>query len=160
MTEPVADTPAAKKPQLAVQRLYVKDVSFEAPGAPAIFTQPWEPETNVQFGSGANRLSDNQFESVLQVTVTTAVKGKTVYIAEVRYAGVFLIEGIEGPALEQVLNVHCPNILYPYVREVVSEMVSRGSFPQFILQPMNFEAIYADAKRRQQAGTAEQAPAH
>lgn len=157
-----ADTAAAKKPQIVIQRLYVKDISFESPGTPAVFTQPWEPETNVQFGSGVNRVSDNQYEVVLQVTVTATLKGKTAYIAEVRYAGVFQVDGIDGAALEHTMNAYCPNILFPYVREVITDLIARGTYPQFILQPINFDAVYADAKRRQQAEAeaAQQAPTH
>lgn len=158
MTEqaPAAEA-AAKKPHFAVQRLYTKDISFEAPGTPATFTQAWEPETNVQFTSSTTKVADSVFEVILQLTVKTTLKEKVAYIAEVRYGGVFQIEGIEGPALDHVLGAQCPTILYPYVREVLSDLVSRGSFPQLVLQPMNFEAIYADARRRREERIAEAA---
>jgi len=150
---PIAEG-TAKKAQFAVQRLYAKDVSFEAPGAPAIFTQQWEPETNVQFSSNVEKVSENQYEVTLQLTVNASVKGKTAYIAEVKFAGIFLAEGVEGPALEHLMGAHCPTILFPYVRELISDLVTRGTFPQFLLQPMNFDAIYAEAKRRRDEAAA------
>lgn len=153
---------AVKKPTFSIQRLYTKDISFETPGAPAIFTQTWEPETNVQFGTATTRLSETQYEVVLQLTVNTTVKGKVAYIAEVKYAGIFHVEGIEGLQLEHVLASQAPAILFPYVRELISEMIGRGTFPQFVLQPMNFEAIFNEAKRRRdlEATTAADAPKH
>lgn len=158
MTEqaPVAEG-TAPQPQFAVQRLYAKDISFEAPGTPAVFTQPWEPESNVQFASSTTKVGDTHYEVVLQVTVKTMLKDKVAFIAEVRFGGIFLIEGITGPALEHVLGAQCPNILFPYVRETISDLVTRGSFPQFVLQPMNFDAIYADARRRREEKAAEAA---
>jgi preprotein translocase subunit SecB len=160
MTEPVpAAEGTAKKPQFAIQRLYCKDISFEAPGTPGIFTQNWEPDTNVQFSSAATKVSDAQYEIVLQLTVKTTLKDKVAYIAEVRFAGIFLISGFEAPAVEHIIGAQCPNILFPYAREVISDLVNRGSFPQFLLQPMNFDAVFAEAKRRQQEAATAAAPA-
>lgn len=162
MTEqaPAATEATAKRPSFVVQRLYAKDISFEAPGTPGIFTQAWEPETNIQFSSAAGRVGESVFEVVLQMTVKATLKEKVAYIAEARFAGVFQIEGVEGPALEHVLGAQCPTILFPYVRELIGDLISRGSFPQLVLQPMNFEAIYADAKRRrEQEGAANAAAA-
>lgn len=153
---PAAEAPASKA-TFGIQRMYVKDLSFESPGAPAIFTQPWEPEVNVQFGTSATRISDKQYEVTLQFTVTAKMQERTGFIAEVKFAGIFLIEGLEGAALDHVLGAHCPTILYPYVREIVSDLVTRGTFPQFNLQPMNFEAVYAEAKRRREQEGAESA---
>lgn len=163
MTEqtPAAADGSSKKTssQFTLMRLYTKDVSFEAPGAPQVFTQDWKPETKVQFNSGATRIGDNQFEVVLMLNVVTQLGEKVAYIAEVKQAGVFLIDVPEA-ALEALLHVHCPNILYPYACEAITGLVTRGSFPQLLLQPMNFEAIYAGAKQRQQAAAAADAAKH
>lgn len=154
------ETPTAAttvKTQFLLQRIYTKDISFESPGAPAIFAQEWNPESNLQFSSGATRITDKQYEVVLQVTVTANNQGKTVYIAEVRQAGVFLIDGLDAPSLEHLLGTQCPNILFPYAREALSDLVARGTFPQLLLQPMSFDAVFAEALRRraqQSAGTA------
>lgn len=150
---------ATRKPHFAIQRLYAKDISFESPAAPAVFTQAWEPDTNVQFGSSASKIGENLYEVVLQLTVKSTVKEKVAYIAECRYAGIFQVEGIEGANLDHVLGAQCPTILFPYARELIGDIVNRGSFPQLILQPMNFDAIYQDARRRRDAKAAEAAEA-
>ncbi len=152
--------PAATKVQFLLQRVYTRDISFESPGAPAIFAQEWNPESNVQFTSGATRVADKQYEVVLQVTVTANNQGKTVYIAEVRQAGVFLIEGLDANALEQLLGTQCPNILFPYARATLTDMVARGTLPQLLLQPINFDAVFAEARRRREQKVAETAAKH
>lgn len=155
-TPAAADASKKTSGQFTLMRLYTKDVSFEAPGAPQVFTQEWKPETKVQFNSGATRVGDNQYEVVLMLNVVTQQGDKVAYIAEVKQAGIFLID-VPEPALETLLHVHCPSILYPYACEAITSLVTRGSFPQVLLQPMNFEAIYASAKQRQQAAAAETA---
>lgn len=149
MTEP-ATTPASENKQqgqFSLQRIYVKDISFESPNSPQVFGQEWKPETKVQFNSSARRHSDNQYEVVLTLNVTVSLGEKVAFIAEIKQAGIFLIEAPEA-MLEPLLGAQCPAIIYPYARETVSDLVSRGTFPQLLLQPMNFEAIFAEAKRR------------
>lgn len=163
MTEQAAvptEEGAQRKPQFAIQRLYVKDVSFEVPGAPAVFMQEWTPEMKVEFSSAAGKLSESQFEVVLLLTVKATVKEKVAYIAEVRYAGVFVIDGFDAGTMELLIGAQCPTILYPYGREVISDLIARGSFPQFNLQPINFEAIYLDGRRRKQEAEAAEAAKH
>lgn len=164
MTEQAAPAPAAEKSQgqFSLQRIYVKDISFESPNAPQAFTQEWKPETRVQFNTSTQRLAEKHYEVVLMLNVTVNLGDKVAFIAEIKQAGIFLID-LPDELLEGVLGAHCPAILYPYARETVTDLVSRGTFPQLLLQPMNFDAIFAEAKRRrdaqQQAPTGD-APTH
>jgi len=135
--------------QFAIQKIYVKDLSFEAPAAPDIFrAQRWEPEINLQLGSEARRLEGPLYEVVMTLTLTASQDGRTVYLVELQQAGIFHIEGIEGQDLGAVLGAHCPAILFPYAREAVSDLVTRGGFPQMLLAPINFDAVYQETLRR------------
>lgn len=146
--------PAAAERQFAIQRIYTKDISFEAPNAPAVFTQEWKPEINIQLNTATQPLGNDNYEAVLTVTVTAKQGGNTSFLAEVQQAGVFLIKGIPEPELHPMFGIYCPNILFPYAREVISDLVNRGSFPQLVLAPVNFEAAYAQqVQQRQQADT-------
>ncbi len=136
--------------QFQLQRIYVKDVSFEAPNAPEVFRQEWKPEVNLEVNSGANQLEGDIFEVVMKVTVTVKNMGKTAFIAEVQQAGLFLVKGFEGIQLQHLLKGVAPNTLFPYAREAVGDLVTRGTFPQFLLQPINFEAAFIENLRRQQ----------
>lgn len=161
MTEP-ATTPASEtkqQGQFSLQRIYVKDISFESPNSPQVFGQEWKPETKVQFNSSARRHSENQYEVVLTMNVTVSLGEKVAFIAEIQQAGMFLIEAPES-MLELLLGAQCPNIIYPFARETISDLVSRGTFPQLLLQPMNFEAIFAEAKRRRDQQPAAEAARH
>lgn len=138
------------QPQFALQRIYTKDISFESPNAPQIFQQQWQPQVNLDLNTSNERLNDTQFEVVLSLTATAKVGDKTAFIVEVQQAGVFFISGFEGDQLGHMLGAYCPNILFPYAREVIDSMVNRGSFPALMLSPVNFDAIYAQALQRQQ----------
>ncbi len=140
--------------QFAIQRIYIKDASFETPLTPAIFTEKWEPELNVDLGSKATRLVESVYEVVVNVTVTAKLGDKTAYLAEVHQAGIFTLSGFSEGELAQMLHSFCPNILFPYVRESISDLVNRGSFPQLLLAPVNFEALYAQHLQRAQAEAA------
>lgn len=137
-----------------LQRIYTKDVSFEVPGAPDVFLKQWQPKANVQLNSDARKIEtedSSEYEVVLTVTVTATSEEKTVYLAEVKQAGIFTVKGVEGEELEKLLGAYCPNVLFPYAREVVSDLVNRGTFPQLLLQPINFDALLQEAKKRKQA---------
>ncbi len=137
--------------QFILQRIYTKDVSFETPSTPGIFTEKWEPETNVELNSTGNKLGDDDiYEVVLSVTVTAKLGEKTAYLAEVQQAGIFTLKGFSEQDLTAIMHSHCPNLLFPYVREVISDLVSKGSFPQMLLQPINFDALYAQHLQKQQ----------
>lgn len=137
--------------QFALQRIYIKDLSFEAPNTPAVFLAPWNPEVNVQLSTRANPLGDNKnIEVILDLTVTVKNDNTTAFLIELQQAGIFLIEGVPPQQVEQLVGAFCPNILFPYAREAVSDIANRGSFPQLLLAPINFDAAYADAVRRRQ----------
>ncbi|EKF75407.1 protein-transport protein SecB [Alcanivorax hongdengensis A-11-3] len=139
-----------------LQRIYLKDASFECPGAPDVFLQEWKPQVNVQLNNTARRLGEsNEYEVEITVTVTAKdeKEEKTFYLAEVKQAGIFTVVGIEGDERDQLLGAYCPNLLFPYVREVVSDLVAKGSFPQLLLQPINFDALYQQQKQQQSNAT-------
>jgi preprotein translocase subunit SecB len=144
-----------------LQRIYTKDLSFEAPGAPDAFLEEWDPKINVQLNNGARRLGEgDEHEVTVTATVTAARNDKTIYLAEATQAGIFTIQGMEGEELDQVLGAYCPSLLFPYLRESISNMVVRGSFPQFLMQPINFDALYRDAKQQAQQEQGESGSTH
>ncbi|MDQ8036810.1 MAG: protein-export chaperone SecB [Pedobacter sp.] len=135
--------------QFALQRIYVKDLSFEAPNAPKTFLAPWQPEVNVELSTAASKLEDGKnFEVVLSLTVTVKNDNATAFLVEVKQAGIFLIDGVPDAQIGQLLGAYCPNLLFPYARETVSDVVTRGSFPQLLLAPVNFDAVFAEAQRK------------
>ena len=138
-------------PAFTVEKIYVKDVSFEVPGAPAIFTENVQPELQLNPNQRVQRLGENAFEVVLGVTLTCKAGDKTAYVAEVQQAGIFGLMGLEAQAVDVLLGTQCPNILFPYVRQLVSDLVQAGGFPPFFLQPINFEALYAESLRQRAA---------
>lgn len=149
--------------QFAIQRLYLKDVSFESPGAPQIFTEQAQPQLQLNMSQNVNALGDDNYEVVLALTLTCNAGEKTVYLVEVKQAGVFLVRGLDDRGRDYVLGSQCPTILYPYARQAVSDLIQGGGFPPFHLQPLNFEALYQEQLRRragqQQAGAAPAADA-
>lgn len=146
--------------QMRVERMYLKDASFESPGSPAIFGQPFRPEIQVDINTRVNSLGDQRHEVVLSTTVTASrEEDKTAYVVEVQQAGIFVIEGVEQQQLHQVLGILCPNMLFPYAREALDNLVVKGGFPPLQLAPVNFEAMYAQA-RQQQAEQAAEQPRH
>ena len=134
-----------------VEKIYVKDVSFEVPGAPAIYTENVQPELQLNLNQRVQRLGENAFEVVLGVTLTCKAGDKTAYVAEVQQAGIFGLMGLDPQAVDVLLGTQCPNILFPYVRQIVSDLVQAGGFPPFFLQPINFEALYAESLRQRAA---------
>ena len=136
--------------QLRVERMYVKDASFESPGAPSIFLEQFQPTFQVDINSTVNSLGDDRHEVVLAAT-TTAKRDddRTAYIVEVQQAGIFQVKGVQGGALQQVLGVACPTMLFPYLREVLDNLVVKGGFPPLQLAPVNFDALYAQAISQQ-----------
>nr|WP_312275397.1 protein-export chaperone SecB [Moraxella sp. CTOTU46711] len=128
-------------PQLALERIYVKDMSLEVPGAD-VFTREWQPELDINLSSAAEKLDDDHYQVVLTVNVTANNGGETAFIAEVHQAGIFMLQNIPEEQLGAILGAYCPNVLFPYAREVVSDIVTRGSFPQLLLAPVNFDQAY------------------
>ncbi len=141
----------AAEQQFIIQKIYCKDVSFETPNSPEMFTLKWEPELKVDLHTAVNPLGKDVYDVVLTVTATVKVGEKTAFLAEVKQAGIFNVTGFEKTQLDAMLGSFCPNILFPYVREVISELVNKGGFPQLILQPVNFDAVYAQHLQQRQA---------
>ncbi|MBU6953858.1 protein-export chaperone SecB [Hahella sp. HN01] len=142
---------APKQPVFALQRIYLKDLSFESPNSPAVFQSEWKPQVNMDLNTENKKVSDNQWEVVLTLTITSKLADKTAFVIEVQQAGVFMIDGLSPQQLAQTLGAFCPNILFPYARETIDMLAVKGSFPALMLQPVNFDAIYAEAVKRQQA---------
>ena len=147
----VAPAEAANGPAFTVEKIYVKDVSFESPNSPVIFNENVQPELQLNLNQKVQRLSETAFEVVLGVTLTCKAGDKTAYVAEVQQAGIFGLMGLEAQAVDVLLGTQCPNILFPYVRQLVSDLVQAGGFPPFFLQPINFEALYAESLRQRAA---------
>jgi preprotein translocase subunit SecB len=138
-------------PAFTVEKIYVKDVSFEVPGAPAIYSENVQPELQLNLNQSVQRLNENAFEVVLAVTLTCKAGDKAAYVAEVKLAGVFGIVGLEPQAVDGLLGTQCPNILFPYIRQLLSDLIQAGGFPPFFLQPINFDGLYAETLRQRAA---------
>lgn len=137
------------QPQFEIQRIFVKDLSFEAPNTPHTFVEEWKPEVSLNLETKSNRIQENLHEVVLSITATVNTGKKTAFLIEVKQAGVFMLNGFTSEQLHHMLGSFCPNILFPYAREVVSDLVVRGGFPQLILAPVNFDALYAQHLEKQ-----------
>ena len=157
-TEAQGATPAAEQPMFTIERVYIKDLSIENPGAPRSFLSQEQPQVEIGLQTRAEQIEEGLFESVLTVTVTAKVADKTLFLVEAAQAGLFQIRGIAMPDLQPVLGVHCPNILFPFVREAISSAIQRAGFPPVNLAPINFEALYqqqlAEMQRQQGAPAA------
>jgi len=130
------------QPEFGIQRLYIKDLSFEAPMSPKVFLEEWQPELEMDIGTKTEVLTEDIHEVVLTVTATVKVKGVVVFLAQVQQAGIFSIKNFPQDQLRPMLGSFCPNILYPYAREAITDMVVKGGFPQLYLAPVNFDALY------------------
>jgi preprotein translocase subunit SecB len=138
--------------QVLLERLYLKDASFESPRTPAVFGESWKPEFHLDVNTRTSNLGNERFEVVLSATLRAKTEGgKTAYIAEIQQAGVFQVSGLDGAARQRVLGTLCPGTLFPYVRETVDSVVVKGGFPAVHLAPVNFDALYAEALRKQGA---------
>lgn len=147
--------------ELQIQRIYVKDVSFEAPNLPTIFQQEWKPQLGFELDTETHELGEDLYEVVLHINVSTTLEdsGDTAFICEVKQAGVFTVKGLEGIQLAHCLAAQCPNVLYPYARELIASLVNRGTFPALNLSPVNFDALFMDYLQRQEAAENSEAPA-
>ena len=151
---------AAEEQQVpfAIQRIYVKDISFESPNAPAIFRKDWQPEVKLDLDTRSEKLEDNMFEVILSLTVTTTVGGETAFLCEVQQAGIFAVPELQDAQMDHMLASFCPNILFPYARETVANLLNRGTFPQLNLAPVNFDALFAQYVQQRQAEAQAQLP--
>ena len=142
-----------ESPQFSLQRIYVRDLSFEAPKSPAIFRQEWTPTVSLDLNTRQKALEGDFYEVVLTLSVTVNNGDEVAFIVEVQQAGIFLIKGLAQGAMSHTLGAFCPNILFPYARETIDSLVVRGSFPALMLSPVNFDALYAqELQRMQEAG--------
>lgn len=144
-------------PVFGIEKLYVKDLSVEVPGAPTIFLEQEAPKIDVQFSTAANAVDAGIYEVVLTLTVSAKIGDKTAFLVEVGQGGVFRIANVPEDQLEPIIAIACPNLLYPYAREVVSDASTRAGFPPVVLQPVNFEAMYM-ARQEQQAAAPHEVP--
>lgn len=146
----MATTDAPKKSQFAIQRIFLKDASLESPQTPAVFKEKdWDPKLDVEMNTKTAALEEGLHEVVLDITVTAKINDKTAFLVQVQQAGVFVVHGVSGDALERTLGSFCPNILYPYAREAVTDLIQRGGFPPVYLAPVNFDAMFEQYKRRE-----------
>ena len=152
-----AQQPEQVEQQFIIERIFLKDASFESPNSPAIFTEEWEPDTNLQLNTEVTPISDDHYEVVLLITVTVKSNENTAFLVEVAQAGVFKITGYDTDQLNHLLASYCPSNLYPYAREAIASMISKGSFPEMHLSPINFDALYAQ-RLQDEAAQAEAAP--
>ncbi len=137
-----------QQPVFGIEKIYVKDLSLEIPNAPKIFLERETPEVNIHLHTKGERIDEGMYEVLLTITVTAKVKDKTMFLVEVRQAGVFQIRNVAEAELDPVLGIACPNILFPYLRETVSDIVTRAGFHAVILSPVNFEALYQQGKQQ------------
>ena len=133
-----------------IEKIYVKDLSIEVPNAPQVFLERDTPRVDVQLSTEAKSIDEGHFEVVLSVTTTATVKEKTVFLVEAKQAGIFQVRNLPKESLDMVLSITCPNILFPYARETVSDSITRSGFPPFLLAPVNFEALYQQRMQQQQ----------
>jgi preprotein translocase subunit SecB len=136
-------------PIFTIEKIYVKDLSLEVPNAPQIFLEREQPNIEVQLNSRANKVNDGIYEALVTVTVSAKLQDKTMFLVEATEAGIFQIKNVPDADLDVVLGIGCPNIIFPYLREVISDVVTRAGFPPMILAPVNFEALYAQQKAQQ-----------
>ncbi|UXZ05325.1 protein-export chaperone SecB [Moraxella nasicaprae] len=142
------------QPQLGLERIYTKDISFEVPSVD-VFTKQWQPETDINISASVADLGEDYKEVTLSVSVTAKLEDSVAFVAEVQQAGIFLLKNIPEADMDHLLQAYCPNILFPYAREVISDIVSRGSFPQLLLAPVNFEQAYIQSQLEAQANQAD-----
>ena len=146
----MAEAAQAPQQQFAIQRIYLKDVSFEAPSSPVMFQKEWNPDVKLDLDTQSRELGQGVYEVVLRLTVTVKNAEETAFLCEVQQAGIFSAEQMEAGQLAHCLGAFCPNILFPYARETISSLVVKGTFPQLNLAPVNFDALFAQYVQRRQ----------
>jgi preprotein translocase subunit SecB len=146
----MAEEQNAVEKQFSIQKIYTKDMSFETPNSPVIFTEKWEPAVDFNLGSHVESLENSLYEIALTVTITVKSGDKVAYLVEVNQAGIFALSGFSDQEMGPMVGSFCPNILFPYAREAVSDLVTKGGFPQLLLAPVNFDALYAQHLQQSQ----------
>jgi len=154
----MADQEQAADKRLSITKIYLKDFSFESPRTPAIFHQgDWKPQTNLNLRSAHTAVEGDHHEIVLTIAVEAKEDDKTCFLIELQQAGLFEIGGYEGEEMQAIVGSFCPNILFPYARESIASLIQKGGFPEFVLQPINFDALYMQSKQQQMTAAAENA---
>ncbi|HET7730958.1 MAG TPA: protein-export chaperone SecB [Usitatibacter sp.] len=146
----MSEAQQSNQPVFSIEKVYVKDLSLEIPNAPQVFLEREAPQVDIQLHHNSQSIEDGVYHTMLTVTVTAKIGEKTLFLVEATQAGIFVARNIPTGELDAVLGIACPNILFPYIREVISETVVRAGFPPVILSPVNFEAIYAAQREQQQ----------
>ena len=147
--------------QIAIQKIYVKDFSFESPHTPDVFTRKdWSPKTNLNLRSSHNEVDGSVHEVVLTITVEAKEEDKTIFLVELHQAGLFDIAGYEKEEFSAIIGSFCPNMLFPYAREAIATAIQKGGFPEFVLQPINFDTLYMQSMQQQAAEQAKGAETH
>ncbi|MBE9561786.1 MAG: protein-export chaperone SecB [Proteobacteria bacterium] len=136
--------------QFVIQNVYIKDVSFETPNSPQIFMEKWKPKLELEISNDIKQLNDELFEIVLNITATVKIEEKTAFLVEVHQAGLFAIKGFPNDKMSYMLNAYCPNVLFPFARETVANLVIKGGFQPLWLSPINFDALYTQQLQKQQ----------
>ena len=152
----VATGETAQRGQFEIRKIYVKNVSLETPNSPQIFREQWKPSVHMDIANSADELGDNLYEITLSVTATVSHEDKTIYLAEVQQAGIFLMADFPGEIRGRMVATVCPNILFPFAREMISDLVTRAGFPQLLLAPVNFDALYQQHLQKRAAERAQQ----
>lgn len=145
----MAETAQQDVQNFSIQRIFLKDMSFEAPNSPSIFQKEWAPEVKLDLDTQSRVLETNVYEVVLRLTVTVENAGETAFLCEIQQAGIFTAENMEQAQLAHCLGAFCPNILFPYARETISGLVVKGTFPQLNLAPVNFDALFMEYLQQQ-----------
>lgn len=143
--------PDAEQPEFSIQRIYLKDLSFETPQGPTAFKKKWQPKVSQDLNTKTSPVEDGIYEVALRVTINIKDGDDTIYIVEAEQAGLFNIKGLSDEQLPQVLNTTCPGILFPYLRETLDTVVTKGTFPALLLPPINFDALFANAVKQAEA---------
>lgn len=133
---------AENEQKFEIQKIFVKDVSFESPHAPEIFREKWQPKTDIQMTAQNTKISDELYEVTLNVTVTSSQNDRTAFLIEIKQSGVFLIQNIPENQIGHLIGSYCPHTLFPFAREAISDIVTKGGFPPLLLSPVNFDALY------------------
>ena len=151
-----AETQEKAAPQLALQRVFLKDISFESPRSPMVFQEEWKPEVGLELNTKSRQVGENVYEVVLELTINVKNNNEAAYLVEVQQGGLFAISGLDDQQLHHALGAFCPATLFPYVRENIDAVVVKGSFPAIMISPINFDALYLDSLKKQQAETTTQ----
>ena len=126
-----------------IQKIFIKDISFESPSAPQVFREDWNPDTDIHLAAEHRQVANHLYEVILSININSLQNEKTAFLIELKQAGIFLVQGFADEQRDQLLGSYCPHALFPFAREAVSDLVSKGGFPPLLLSPVNFDALYA-----------------